>query len=163
MAKLFDKVFGKKQEVAQKTQKPAFAPVERPKYDFVEQYTIVDPKRVLTDYKLFSGCKNIPVVCEESTKTPCGFASAIELPTKIIVGFLEALEKAPAEKIADPKMRTISIIHLDKDQRVVVGPCLGAPKTPILWPVDSKENNWVLHVTPEKNRAIVDALKIHTR
>ena len=50
MAKLFEKLFGKKQEVAQKTQKPAFAPVERPKYNFVEQYTVVDPKRVLTDY-----------------------------------------------------------------------------------------------------------------
>ena len=61
-------------------------------------------------------------------------------------------------------MRTISIVHLSKDQRVVIGPDFDSPKTPVFWLVDSDEKgDWVMHVTPEKNRAIVEQLKIHTR
>ena len=159
MAKLFNK------KVAPTASKTDYAPLPRPKYSFVEQYTIVDPKKVMNGgYRMWQLCKTVPVVCEESSVSSCGFLSGIEMPTDIVLGFLNALEKAPAETIVDPKMRTLSIIHLSKDQRVVVGPDLKNSKTPIFWAPDSKgKGDWVMYVTPEKNRAIVDALKLHTR
>ena len=166
MAKLFDKLFNKKQKVAEKADIPAPVVLPRPKYDFVEQYTIVDPKRVLNGgYELFSGCSTIPVVCEESEVSPCGFRRCIQLPTRIVYGFLETLKDMPAEKITDPKMRTISIVHLAKGCRIVIGPNFESPKNPIFWIVDKsdKKPDWFLYVTPEKNRAIVEQLKIHTR
>ena len=166
MAKLFDKLFSKKQPVAQQTEKPAPVVLPQPKYDFVEQYTIVDPKRVLNGgYELFYGCATIPVVCEESEVSPCWFRRCVQLPTRIVYGFLETLKHMPAEKITDPKMRTRSIVHLAKGCRVVIGPNFESPKNPIFWIVDKNDKtpDWFLYVTPEKNRAIVEQLKIHTR
>ena len=169
MSNVFDKLFGKKDAVApvaQKSEKPAFAPVAKPKYDFVEQYTIVDPKKVLNGgYDLWQLCDTVPVVCEESTKSICGFSQGIMLPTRIVMGFLMELKNKPAEEIADPKMRTLSIVHISKNHRVVIGPNFESPKNPVFWLVasDAAKKDWIMYVTPEKNRAIVDALKIHTR
>ena len=164
MAKVFDKLFGKKQTVEQ-NQKTTDGALPRPRYDFVEQYTIVDPKNVMNGgYELFSLCKNIPVVCEESPKTCCGFSSCIEMPTNIVLGFLETLKNMPTEKIADPKMRTLSIVHLSPEHRIVIGPSFDDSKKAILWSADSKKKgDWVFDITPDKNRAIVEQLKIHTR
>ena len=170
MAKLFDRLFKKKQAVtpaAPKAGKSAYAPLPRPTYDFVEQYTIVDPKRVLNSgYELFSWCPTVPVVCEESRVSPTGFRAGIQLPTNIVMGFLQALEKAPARKIANPKMRTLSIIHLNEKCCICIFPDLKSPKQPILW-VKNDDNQegigWSLYVTPEKNRAIVEQLKKYTR
>jgi len=164
MAKLFDRLFHKKQAVASNANKSAYAKLPRPKYDFVEQYTIVDPKRVLGNYEFWQMCETIPVICEESPETSGGFRSGIQLPTNIVLGFLRLLNGMPAEKIADPKMRTISIIHLSKDQRVVIGPSPDPFKQlSFLTPDSVEQGEWVLHVTPATNRAIVEQLKIHTR
>ena len=158
------KLFSGKQKMAANNE-VVYEKLARPNYDFVEQYTIVDPKKVLNGgYELFAGCEKIPVVCEESKKTCCGFSACIEIPTNIVLGFLKALNNMPAEKIVDPKMRTLSIIHLSPEHRIVIGPSLDKPKAPILWAVDSKDKgDWVLNITPEKNRAIVNQLKIYTR
>ena len=166
MAKVFDKLFHKKQKAAPQAEKPTYVALPRPKYDFVEQYTIVDPKRVLNGgYNLWSLCEKVPVVCEESKVSPCGFHSCIELPTNIVMGFLQTLEAAKPETIAEPKMRTISIVKISDNHRIVIGPNFESPKTPVFWVVveDAPKKDWILHMTPEKNRAIVDALKIHTR
>jgi len=172
MAKLFDKLFKKNvaepvAPVAPKTDRPAFAPLPRPKYDFVEQYTIIDPKRVLNGgYELWLLCEKVPVVCEESKISPCGFRASIELPTKVILGFLGDLKNAPAEKIADPKKRLLSIVHLNEKNRVYIFPNLKEPKNP--WFVvensdDESAKGWSLYTTPEKSRAIVEQLKMYTR
>ena len=166
MAKVFDKLFHKKQKAAPQAEKPTYVALPRPKYDFVEQYTIVDPKRVLNGgYELFAGCSTIPVVCEESGVSQCGFRQGIPLPTNIIFGLLMELKKRPVEQIADSKMRTISFVNLAKDCRIVIGPNFESPKQPVFWIVNSSgpKRDWVLHVTPEKNRAIVEQLKIYTR
>ena len=167
MAKLFDKVFGKKEVVtSSKVDKPVFSPIPRPKYDFVEQYTVIDPKKVLNGgYELWQFCDNVPVACEEGGVSPTGFIQCKMLPTKIMMGFLCELYKKPAKEIIDPKKRTISIVHISKDHRIVIGPNFESPKAPVFWLVaeDAAKKDWILHVSPEKNRAIVDALKIHTR
>ena len=165
MSNVFKNLFNKKSSVEQNRDKQTNVALPRPWYNFVEQYTVVDPKKVLTGgYEYWQLCKNTPVVCEESQKTCGGFSSGIELPTKIVYGFLQTLKNKPAEEIANPKMRTLSIIHLSPEHRVVVGPCFDGTQKAILWAVDSKKKgDWVFDVTPEKNRAIVAQLKIHTR
>ena len=164
MANLFEKLFNRKSSVVQNDNKKTNVVLPRPKYDFVEQYTVIDPKRVLNGgYELFYGCNMIPVACEESKTSACGFNRAIMLPRNIIAGFLDALKQAPAETIDNPKMRTISIVHLSDNQRVVIGPRIDKPGTVIVWTVDSKKHDWLFDITPEKNRAIVEAMKIHTR
>lgn len=167
MAKLFDKLFGKKQPSAsQNGKKPEFAPVPRPKYDFVEQYTIVDPKKILGGYEYWQLCEKVPVVCEESSKSICGFHRGIMLPTNIILGLLTELKEKPEQEIADPKKRTVSIVKLDAEHRIYILPNLESPKNPIFVVANDKDESargWSLYMTPEKNRAIVDALKIHTR
>jgi len=127
----------------------------------VEQYTVVDPKRVMTDYSLFEYCANVPVACEDGAKSG-GLINCHMLPTTAVMGFLKALQRMPTEKIADPKMRTIAIVHLAQNRRVVIGPSLRTPKTPVICPVDD-DKDWFLYVTPEKNRAMVEQLKLHTR
>ncbi len=169
MAKFFEKLFKKKQQnvstepKGDETTRPV---LPRPKYDFVEQYTIIDPKKVLNGgYRMWELCEKVPVVCEESEVSPCGFRSCIELPTNIVMGFLCTLEAAESKTIEDPKMRTLSIVHMSDNHRIVIGPNFESPKTPVFWLVaeDAPKKDWILHVTPEKNRALVDALKIHTR
>ncbi len=157
---LVNKVFNAKPK--QKT----FEPVAKPKYDFVEQYTIVDPKKVFYGgYDSWVGCENIPVVCEEHYKTPNGVGYYAELPAKIVMGFLMELQRKSAAEIENPKMRTLSIIHISKHHRVIIGPNFYSPKFPVFWVItdDADRKDWVFYVTPEINRAIVDALKIHTR
>ena len=165
MANLFNKMFGKKRPVQQPNKKTEYAPVPRPKYSFVEQYTIVDPKHVLMDYSLFELCETIPVLCESPAPSGEVFPEGFRMRTDVVMGFLKTLEKMPAEKIADPKMRTLTIVHLSDAHRVVISPNFAEPKSVNFWLIDADKNSkdWVLHVTPEKNRAIIDAVKIHTR
>lgn len=164
MSKVFKKLF-KKRAVADGSNNRMGAVVPRPKYDFVEQYTIIDPKRVLIDYGVFSLCGKIPVACEESAVSSCGFRQCIELPTNLVFSFLMELKDAPAETIINPKMRTISMVHLTPDCMIFIKPNLQNPKMPTFYRINSKgpRQDWVLYVTPEKNRAIVEQLKIHTR
>ena len=167
MGNLFDKIFNKKAKVqAEQKQQPVaksqFEPVQRPRYSFVEQYTIIDPKRVMNGgYDLWSWCRSIPVACEDGMKST-GFVNCKQIPTQIVWNFLKTLEKTPSEQIVDPKMRTLTIVNLSSDHRVVILPNFESPKNPYLWPVDD-DKDWILYVSPDKNRAIVDAIKIHTR
>jgi hypothetical protein len=132
----------------------------------VERYTIINPKRVLANYNLFSDCKTIPVAIE-TDDAKNGFVECVKLPTNIVLRFLRALGDMPAEKIIDSKMRTMSIVYLSNTQRVVVFPNFDSPKEPHIWPVDSPSgshaHDWLFDITPEKNRAIVEQMKIHTR
>ena len=162
MIKLRNGLFRKKRDKKEAT----YTLPAKPKYDFVEQYTILDPKRVMNGgYNLFSECETIPVLCEEADVSPFGFRVCKRLPTNIVIGFLEDLNKASDEQIADPKMRTISMIHLSPDCRFIIGPNIASPKHPAYYILDENDQryDWVLHVTPEKNRAIVEQMKIHTR
>lgn len=169
MIKLFDRLFHKKQLVVPKVDKSVYGALPHPKYDFVEQYTVVDPKYVLNGgYGLWSLCKTVPVVCEEGDKSTCDFYQSIRMPSKVVLGFLNDLKKAPAEKIADPKMRTLSIVHLDDKHRIYILPNLLVPRYPTLFIENDNDDDesikgWSLYMTPEKNRAVVEQLKIHTR
>ncbi len=167
MKNIFGTIF-KKEAVkpVQSAEKPVSKILAKPKYDFVEQYTVIDPKKLLSGgYELWQMCENVPVACEEEGVPTTGFIRCKMLPTKIVMGFLCELQKKTSEEIEDPKMRTLSIVHISQNHRIVIEPNFESPKSPVFWLVadDAPKKDWILHVTPEKNRAIVDALKIHTR
>ncbi|MBR4475433.1 MAG: hypothetical protein IKP05_02010 [Alphaproteobacteria bacterium] len=135
------------------------------KYNFVETYTVVDPKNLLINYAMFSACDMVPVVCE-GYQSVGSYTAALRLPRDVVWGFLNDLTKLPAEITDEPENRTISIIHLTKDQRIVVMPDFNTIKGAVIWAIDNEKNggpSWVCDITPEKNRAIVEQVKIHTR
>jgi len=135
------------------------------KYNFVETYTVVDPKHLLLNYALFSSCDMIPVACE-GFQTAGSFTSALRLPRDVVWEFLNDLKSLPAKITNAPEMRTISIVHLSDNQRIVVLPDFKEKKGAIVWAIDNEKNgglSWVFDITPEKNRAIIEQVKIHTR
>ena len=168
MAKIFETIanaFKPKKPVAHAETAPVQADE---KFDFVEQYTLIDPKLLFNGgYDLWSLCKTVPVAYEnESREKGTGFAQCVELPThKPIMEFLYQLEHAAPAIVKQPKNRTISIIHFGKGKRMFIVPDLNHPKNPFFI-VDfetGNEREWFLHVTPQINRAIVKQLKIVTR
>lgn len=164
MAKIFEKITNifKPEKPVVKTSVAPVQPEE--KFDFVEQYTLINPKLLLNgSYSLWSLCKNVPVAYEsKSTEKGSGWTQCVELPThKPIMEFLYQLEHADAEIVKQPKNRTISIINFEKGKRMFIVPDLKQPKNPVFI-VDFEsgdERAWFLHVTPQINRAIVKQLK----
>lgn len=136
------------------------------KFEFMEHYTFVDPRKVMTNYDLFELCEKVPVACETDEDISSGFYNCKEIPTKIALEFAHMLEKTPAEKIAPKAMRTISIIHTQKGKNIVIMPDLTFANPVLIWDTSAKpgtRGTWFLDTTPEINRAIVEATKIHTR
>ena len=135
-------------------------------FDFMEHYTFIDPRKVMIDYDLFSLCSEVPVACETNEDISSGFQTATPIPTKIALDFIHMLKATPAEKIEPKAMRTISIIHTKKGKSIVIMPDLQFKTNVIIWDTSAKpgtKGTWFLDTTPEINRAIVEATKIHTR
>ena len=139
---------------AESAQRPTVAQL---KFDFVEQYTLVHPKNVSTDYNYWGLCQTLPVWYEKAG-TQSDFHNGVQLPTQVFLGYLNALKNAPLD--IDPKMRTISIVNLQNNAKLFILPNLKSPKRPI-----SVCEQWdlALNTTPEINRAIVEQLKMFTR
>ena len=157
MKDILKKIFSKKE----KTEKPAAEKsLPKPMFDFVQQYTLVNPNQVMVDYSDWSSCKEIPVAYEKEGKSS-GFAECVQLPTKIIGGFLYELQNAPGKIIDNPVMRTVSVINLKNGKKMYILPNLQSPKTPDIFIEKPKE--LAFHVNPEINRAIVNQLKLYTR
>ena len=129
-----------------------------PKYDFVKQYTLVNPRKMLLDYNLFSWCENIPVKYESENSS--GWSHCVSLPTQVFLGYLNALERAPDRIANDPKSRTISVVSLKNDRFLFILPNLKSPKKPIY---AYEQGTLAFDVTPEINRAIVEQVKMFTR
>lgn len=138
--------------------------VQPAKYSFVESYVIKDPKTMLVDYEAWALCQKMPVAYENSANSG-GWMESAMLDTSVILPLLRALKKAPKEIIENPKMRTVSVVNIANDYRVYVLPNPSDSQSII---VDIKSDNndeygWLCYMTPEKRRAIVDQMKIHTR
>ena len=167
MSFITDVVDAIKSKIESKPMAPArkTLPKEPDQFEFMEHYTFVDPRKVMINYDLFSDCEKTPVTCETQNATS-GFQEAKEIPTEIALGFINMLKKTPAKKIEPKALRTISIIHTQKGRNIVVIPDLEF-KSPFLildTSVKPNENGtWFLDTTPEINRALVEAIKIHTR
>ena len=135
------------------------------KPDFIKQYTLFDPKKVMVTYSAFSNCSTIPVAYESNVFKGI-FAQCFQMPNQEpFVNYLKQLSNAKPEVAASHKKRTISVIELDKDKNIFILPNLEHKKT-LSIVVSFKDGNtesWPLFMTPEINRAIVEQLKFYTR
>ena len=138
--------------------------VAEPSYNFVDQYVVIDPKKLLINEEAFALCSKIPVAHAYSPNSE-GWHACVQLDTRVMLPFLRALRQAPAEQIAPANMRTVSVINLDKDKRIYVLPNLADPKRALIHIMFEKGDGhtWPFYMTPEKRYAIVEQLKIHTR
>ena len=150
----------KTQKVTETTASPK---VSVPSYDFVKQYVLIDPKKLLANEECFALCKKIPVAYE--TKNSGGWNACVELHTQIMLPFLRTLRKADKELIAPAPTRTVSVIELSQGKYIYVLPNLTYSKSAEIHIVfdQGDENNWPFYMTPEKRRAVVEQIKIHTR
>lgn len=134
---------------------------EQHKPNFVKQYTLVDPKKLMINYELFFNRNRIPVAYEERSRKEA-FHSTILLPASVFAKYLVDLYNAPSEITDDPKMRTISIITLNNGQKMYMIPDLQTQKDPTLY-LNLHDLPMAFNVTPEINRAIAEQWKIYTR
>ena len=152
MFKLFKKN-NKQQSSGKMTRDP-----RGPKCNFIKQYTLVNPRKMLLDYNLFALCENMPVKYESENGD--GWSQSVSLPTQVFLGYLNALERAPDRIANDPKMRTVSVVNLKNNRQLFILPNLRTPKKPVY---AYEPGTLGFDVTPEINRAIVEQIKMFTR
>lgn len=149
-----------------KNQTNSVPSVKTPKnsYDFVSQYTLIDPKKLLANEEAFALCHKIPVVYENSQPKDAWHVGA-QLHTKVMLPFIRALRAAKPEDIAPADTRTVSVIELAQGKYIYVLPRITMPKTAEMYIVfdNDNENAWPLYMTPEKRKAVVEQIKVHTR
>ena len=162
MFDFFDKFANQDQKksnsVAQ--QKPVISQPES-EYDFVEKYVLIDPKQVMTQYNLWSSCKQVPVAYENKQDSISMFYECVLLLTDPFMGYLEDLRKAPYEITSNPLTRTVYLVHLNNNNTMYIYPNLQELKTPYIALASKK--TLVFDVNPKINRAIVECLKKYTR
>ncbi|MCQ2562338.1 MAG: hypothetical protein MJ158_01835 [Alphaproteobacteria bacterium] len=135
----------------------------QPKHElpsFAQEYVLVDSKMCLSNYGYFSLCKHIPVAIE--TKDSTGFYNCIQLPTSaVFMDYLNILYNLPAEELANPLTRTITVFTLDKDKYIYVLPPFKALTGNVVvhFEEDPTAKGWPLYVTPELNKTLVRQLK----
>lgn len=157
MFEFFKKKMGSNQHIQQTYQKQS-------QYKIVEQYTLVPPNKLLTDYSLFESSKTIPVAYEQKSGT--GWNKTILLPNKLqIRNFLQQLKDADFETIQDAKYRTVSVIKIGDGKNIYIVPNLKHKDIPSIVVHFEKQDKypWPYYITPEINRVIVEQLKFYTR
>ena len=157
MKDIFKKFFSKKEKKAKTVETKS---LPKPMFNFVQQYTLVNPKQMLVDNSLWSLCEQVPVAYEKEGASS-GFVECVELPTEVVSGFLYELQRAPGNIVDNPVMRTVSVIALKNGKKMYILPNLQSPKTPDIFLEKPKE--LAFHVNPEINRAIANQLKLYTR
>ena len=166
---MFDKIknlLKSKQPEQTKTQEEKTSFIPKSKYDFVEQYVVVDPNNLLhIGYEAWYFCNKTPVAYDNNGQG--GFVETIELPTEWAQSFLAGLKTRNEEVRNDPKQRLISVINLKDNHKIYLVPHLDEKRGSVLIrenDTDKKRKlDWVLYVTPEINRAIVEQMKIRSR
>ena len=134
-------------------------PIQQQKYDFVEQYTLTQPKELMFGYDCWSDCRNVPVRYEQNGNNS-GFAACVELPSIVFFRWWKTIQTAPQEVLNNPKSRTISIVNLKNGKKFFILPNVKDIKRPIYaYEVGSLSTG----STPEINRAIVEQIKTFTR
>lgn len=134
------------------------------KPDFVESYTLANPKNVLAVYDYWELCKKMPVAYEDENNKS-SWLNGVMLETSIILPLLRKLKSAPKEISDIPEMRTISIVHLSPKHEVYILPNPTEPKSVVI-DINTASTNkydWVFYMNPEKRYAIVNEIKKHTR
>ena len=141
--------------------------IPKSRYSFVKQYVITDPNYVMVDgYKTWGLCKYTPVAYDNQDSTS-GWLNAVQLPTEWALPFLKTLKNSAPEIRNDPRQRLISVIQLAENRKLYILPSLKQKKGSVIisWNNQNSKNkgDWVMYVTPEINRAIVEQAKIRSR
>lgn len=154
--------FHKQTQKVTETKTTATPKISVPSYDFVEQYVLIDPKKLLANEEAFALCKKIPVAHE--TKDSGGWHICAQLHTSVMLPFIRSLRLTASEKIVPAKMRTVSVINLDRDKYIYVLPSITVPNAAEIHIIFDKgdENSWPFYMTPTIRKAVVEQVKIHT-
>lgn len=142
---------------------------ETSEHIFVEKYVLAKPNNMMVDYTWFFDCRAIPVAYEPENSG--GFNDCLTLPNTFAVRrYLTQLMNTDNKRLSDPRTRTVSIVKMTHDKHVLVYPELNRniPSARIAPFYGKKQNeeerdSWVLYVTPEINRVIVNQIKTITR
>lgn len=140
----------------------------KPKYEFIDQYILADPKNVLINYSAFNMCGKIPVACETVESKTSTFKNCVHLPNQPeFTDYLTSLTTADKKLIKNPLYRTIYVVNLAQKKQMFILPDIKNIKNPIFSVVFSdepeKEKDWFLYMTPTLNRAVIEAVKTYTR
>ena len=110
-------------------------------------------------------CEMTPVAYQKHA-FESGWLNTIDLPSFWAQRFLNELKNAAPEIRNDPLQRLISIINLRAGHKLYITPHLKDKTASYLvneYKNDDKRNrDWVLYVTPEINRAIIEQVKIRS-
>ena len=142
---------------------------ETSEHIFVEKYVLAKPNNMMVDYTWFFDCRTIPVAYEAENFD--GFHDCVNLPNTFAVRiYLKQLINTDPEKLSNPRTRTIYIVKMTHDKHVLVYPDLSRTRpsariAPFYGKPSDEENrdSWVLYVTPEINRVLVNRIKTLTR
>lgn len=136
--------------------------IPKPQYDFVQQYTLIDPKKLKNGYDKWAG-RCFVLVAYEKNKY---LITRVKMDTKIIYPFLMALKNAPREISARPENRTVSVIDLKHGAKAYVFPNLDETNKnyDIVFSNSKKccqDLPLSCFITPEINMAITAQTKIY--
>ena len=170
--KLFEKLSKKHHPEPQKIEVKQH-PVDTVKYDFVERYTLVNPKNIFANHEAWALCDNMPVAYENSQEKSC-WNKCVKLNTSIMLPFIRACKASPNEDLVPEKNRTVSIVHVNKDIDIYVVPMLPMLKSDLdcwLFWVNRKQRTkdnqfpkgWSFYMTPDIRKALANEIKVHTR
>lgn len=136
--------------------------IPKPQYDFVQQYTLVDPKKLKNGYDKWAGRCFVLVAYEQNKY----LITRVKMDTKIVYPFLVALKNAPREISEKPENRTVSVINMKHGARAYVFPNLDETnKNYDIVFSNSKKCRQDLplscFISPEINMAIMAQIKIY--
>lgn len=140
-------------------------------FDFVEEYTLANPKKLIVDVNAWALCKKVPVACENGIEKS-GWHKCVELNTSVMLPFINALNASSNEDIAPKAMRTISVVHITKDVDIYILPilpiCKREEKCWFNWVDNTRQNpnhsfprGWFFHMTPDIRKAIAAQVKVY--
>lgn len=165
---MFDKIknlLKSKQPEQTEKQEEKTSLVQKSKYDFVEQYVITDRLLHVSCYEMWSLGNTTPVAYDNNGQG--GWLATVELPNPWAQDFLKKLKTSSKEIRKDPKQRLISIINMKDNHKIYIVPSLADKNRSVIIPenVTDKQHyyDWLLYVTPEINRAIIEQVKIRSR
>ncbi len=163
---IFKKLFKKTPAPITETQKEE-------SFDFVERYTLIDPKKVFINPEMWELCKKVPLACENENGD-FGFEPCAFLDTSVMLPFVGTLKASPVEDTEPKSARTVSVVRVNEDVSIYVLPvlpiCKAEEKYWLYWVNDKKPTRgnsfpkgWSFHMTPQINRALAAQMKSYAR
>lgn len=129
------------------------------KSNIIERYTLAEPIYARIDYtKLFSN-KTVPVMYNNKTTHGTTMYEWVSMNTFFVHTYLSKLYKIPLNVVLGHKKRTIHIINLENGKQLYILPNLDNMENPIMM----YDKDIAFNVTPEINKAIVQAKQFYTR